>query len=301
MKTRSYPLSIPPRRYALGCFAGALAFVCASRARAKATAVAPRNSPWKNWIVYYGADADCETLSSYDVIVLDPAFKGSIEKCQAKGAKTLAYLSLGEISKTSAFFPLLDDPGALLSENANWPGAFRADVRKPAWRALILKKAVPELVSRGFSGIFFDTLDTPPYLEKSDPERFKGMRAAAIDLVRAIRRRFPRIILAMNRGYELLPDIVQEIDAVIAESFVTTHNFDSRDYRWNEPALVAQQNELLRPARERSPPMPVLSLDYWDPADPKTIHEIYRRERAMGNIPYVGALLLDQIVPEPLT
>jgi polysaccharide biosynthesis protein PelA len=58
---------------------------------------------------------------------------------------------------------------------------------------------------------------------------------------------------------------------------------------------------LLRPARERRPPLPVLSLDYWDPSDPKTIREIYRRERALGNIPYVGSRLLDRIVPEPLT
>jgi polysaccharide biosynthesis protein PelA len=62
---------------------------------------------------------------------------------------------------------------------------------------------------------------------------------------------------------------------------------------------VAAQGALLRPARERRPPLPILSLDYWDPADAQTIREIYRRERALGNTPYVGTQLLDQIVPEP--
>jgi polysaccharide biosynthesis protein PelA len=291
-------LNIPPRRHALGCFAGAIALMCTSGIRA-ANAAGDRKPAWNNWIVFYGAEADCETLSAYDLIVLDPAFKGSIAKCQAKGAKALAYLSLGEISKTSAFFPLLADRAALLSENANWPGAFRVDVRNPAWRALILEKAIPTLMSRGFSGLFFDTLDTPPYLEKSNPERFPGMRDAAVDLVRSIRRRFPQALLAMNRGYDLLPDVVRDIDAVIAESFMTSHGFDDKTYLWLESASVAQHAALLRPARERTPPLPVLSLDYWDSGDAETLREIYRRERALGNIPYVGSVLLDRIIPEP--
>jgi uncharacterized protein (TIGR01370 family) len=258
-----------------------------------------RLAPWRNWVAFYGVDADPRTLSAYDLVILDPGFRGSLESCMAKGGKTLGYLSLGEIRKTSALFPILADRSALLSENPNWPGTFVVDIRSPAWRALILERAIPELLSLGFSGVFYDTLDTPTYLEKTDPERFQGMRQAAIDLVRSIRRKFPQAVLAMNRGYDLLPDISREIDAVVAESFLTTHGSNHPRYRWVDAGVVTQQNDFLRPARERSPRLPVLSLDYWDPADPETIREIYRRERALGHTPYVGTILLDQIIPEP--
>ena len=97
------------------------------------------------------------------------------------------------------------DRAALLSENPDWPGTRRVDVRHPSWRSLVLDRRIPSLVSRGFTGLMFDTLDTPPYLELLDPVRYHGMRDAAIGLVDAIRVRWPGMMLIMNRGYALLP------------------------------------------------------------------------------------------------
>jgi hypothetical protein len=59
--------------------------------------------------------------------------------------------------------------------------------------------------------------------------------------------------------------------------------------------------KVLSPANRRSPQLPILSLDYWNPDDPATIREIYRRERALGHSPYVATINLDQIVDPPLT
>jgi len=56
---------------------------------------------------------------------------------------------------------------------------------------------------------------------------------------------------------------------------------------------------LLAPALHSEVPLPILSLDYWNPEDTKTIAEIYRRERELGHHPYVGTRMLDRIVPEP--
>jgi hypothetical protein len=61
---------------------------------------------------------------------------------------------------------------------------------------------------------------------------------------------------------------------------------------------VERQLTLLNPAVSRRPPLPILSLDYWDPDDTGTIAEIYRRERELGHHPYVATRSLDQIVPE---
>jgi hypothetical protein len=116
--------------------------------------------------------------------------------------------------------------------------------------------------------------------------------------VDTIRARWPGLTLIMNRGYALLPHVVENIDAVIAESLITFPDQQSGGFAWVDPRQMEQQLSLLRPAAQRRPPLPILSLDYWHPEDVKTIAEIYRRERDLGHHPYVATRLLDQIVPE---
>jgi hypothetical protein len=102
----------------------------------------------------------------------------------------------------------------------------------------------------------------------------------------------------MNRGYALLPELVEKIDAMIAESLLTWVDPKTGGLAWLDTDRVQAQIELMSPAARRRPPMPILSLDYWDPTDPRTIAEIYRRERALGHHPYVATRLLDRIIPE---
>ncbi len=246
------------------------------------------------WIAYYGANADEAVLASYDLVVLDPGFTGSIARCGEAGARVCGYLSLGEIRTADPNLPLVD-PSILLPPNPDWPGTFRIDVRRPSWRSLVLDRLIPALAAQGFAGLMLDTLDTPPFLEAREPTRFPGMGKAAIDLVEAIRARWPRLTLIANRGYALLPDLVETIDAVIAESLLTRPGPDGRSYRWVGSREVEAQLALLRPAVRARPALPILSLDYWDPDDSSTRAEIYRRERQMGHHPYVATRLLDSI------
>jgi polysaccharide biosynthesis protein PelA len=257
--------------------------------------------PDASWVVYYSAVANATRLSGFNVIVLDPAYSGAIADCRSHGGRTFGYLSLGEISKRNAWFPFPSDPAAILEENPDWPGTYRVDVRQESWRAAILNDGVKRLREMGFDGLFMDTLDTPPYLEAIDPRRCRGMGAAAIDLVKSIRRQWPDMPIIMNRGYALLAELVDDIDAIVAESLLTTYDSATGAYRWVEPDHVAEQIKLLSPANRRSPQLPILSLDYWKPDEPETIREIYRRERGLGHSPYVGTINLDQIVDAPLT
>ncbi|GJE42605.1 endo alpha-1,4 polygalactosaminidase [Methylobacterium soli] len=287
---------MPSRRNALRLFglAGA-ATLAAIGWRSRAQGLGGASS----WCVFYGEDVDPAVLKGFDIVVLDPGFKGSIEAVTAQGSKAVGYLSLGEIKRDGPFFAALDDPSAILSENPHWPGTYLVDVRSPGWHRLILDVAVPRLLAQGFTGLFFDTLDTPPHLEQLDPERNRGMRGAAIALVQAIRRRHPATTLVMNRGYALLPDLADDIDALVAESLLTTFDPQTRAYRWVDPRTVELQMLALRPLRARAHPLSILSLDYWDPADSATIRTIYDRERRLGHVPYVSTILLDQLVPEP--
>lgn len=284
------------RRLFLAAAAGLVSVVTGKPTISKAGVVWAAERPIR-WTVFYGVAADEAVLAAYDIVVLDPAFQGSISAVAGSGARVCGYLSLGEIRTADRSFAFLDGR-ALLPENPDWPGTRRVDVRDPSWRSLVLDRQIPSLVSQGFAGLMFDTLDTPPYLEQLDPVRFRGMREAAVELVRTIRARWPQMMLIMNRGYAILPDLVQHVDAVIAESLMTSPDPKTGGETWVDRDQLELQLTLLKPAAGRRPPLPILSLDYWDPNDTKTLAEIYRRERALGHHPYVATRLLDRIVPE---
>lgn len=250
------------------------------------------------WVVFYGQMADHAVLAAYDIVILDPGFLGSVKDVSSQGAKVYGYLSLGEIHMASPFSGKLASD-ALLAESPFWQGTRHIDVRHPSWHSLVLDQLVPAILARGFTGVMLDTLDTPPYLEQRDSKHNAGMQQAAIDLVRAIRSRFPTINLIMNRGYALLPELADILDALIAESLLTKPDPATGIAKWNNAGEVAQQLVLLTPAMSRPQPLPILSLDYWVPEDTATIGLIYRRERKLGHHPYVATPLLDQIVKEP--
>lgn len=246
----------------------------------------------------YGPTGDERALSAYDIVVLDPGFRGSIASVAGRGARVCAYLSLAEIRTTDPLYKDLS-PDVLLGANSAWPDTLRVDVRNAEWRELVLDRALPRIVELGFSGIFMDTLDTPSYLEETQPDGNKGMREAGIDLVLTIRNRYPHLFLMLNRGYSSLPQLIMSIDCLVMESLLTARNQQSGRWQWIPVAEVVQQISALAPLVQRRPEMPLLSLDYWDMADDPTVGEIYRRERALNHSPYVADRLLDRLFPEP--
>jgi hypothetical protein len=284
------------RRAFLAATAGLLSAATGTPNRSEAN-VFPRAENSIRWLAFYGVTAEEAILATYDIVVLDPAFQGSISLVAGPATRVCGYLSLGEISTSDPLLTLLDRT-ALLPENPEWPGTRRVDIRHPSWRSLVFDRRIPSLASQGFTGLMLDTLDTPPYLELLDPARYHGMREAAVGLVDSIRARWPELMLIMNRGYALLPDLLQKVDAVIAESLMTSPDRQTGGFSWVDSFQLERQLTLLNPAVRRRPPLPILSLDYWDPDDTRTIAEIYRRERKLGHHPYVATRPLDRIVPE---
>ncbi|MBS0242075.1 MAG: endo alpha-1,4 polygalactosaminidase [Proteobacteria bacterium] len=250
------------------------------------------------WVAFYGQTQDEAAFAGFEIVILDPGFKGSLETIAGAGARTYGYLSLGEVAATSPHFHLLA-PETRLGSSISWNGSFMIDVRAKSWRSLVLDQLVPDIIARGFAGLMLDTLDTPAFLEQQDPKLNFGMRRAAVDLVLAIRSRYPSVRLIMNRGYLLLPELASILDAVIAESLLTRHQPGADAAVWLSAREVADQLALLAPATRERHALPILSLDYWTADDPATIAEIYRRERNLGHHPYVATHLLNRIIHEP--
>ncbi len=277
---------------------GATALTLGLRSRSEAT-TKPRASTARRWGVDYGAATDPVLAKACALLVLEPHHARPIAPLRGHGSIVLGYVSFGEVERSRPYFAGLEKAGALRAANPNWPDARLADLRHPAWRAAVLDRLVPAILALGYDGIFIDTMDNAEAMERQDPVTNKGMVAAGVSLIAAVRARFPRIRIMLNRGYALLPDVAPKIDYLLGEAMASRWNFTAKHYELLSDSDWAWQAGRLRAAQVQNPALSLMTLDYWDPADTKQVAALYARERAAGFSPYVATLALDRLVPEP--
>ncbi len=251
-----------------------------------------------HWGVDYGAATDPALARDCTLLVLEPLHARPIAPLRGPGSTLLGYVSFGEVEKSRPYVAALDKAGALRAPNPHWPDARLADLRHAAWREELIERAVPAILALGYDGIFIDTMDNAEAMERADPGA-AGMVAAGAALIAAVRARFPTIRIMLNRGYAVLPDVTRHIDAVLGEAMASRWNFPERRYEMLGDADWSWQADKLRAARAANPALTLATLDYWDPADTRTVAALYARERAAGFLPYVATLALDRLLPEP--
>lgn len=273
---------------------GITGVVCLLLGGTKLHAVSP-----VRWAVCYSEDADVAALADYDVVVLDALRHPSLTPLLERKRTVLAYLSLTEMVSGHHAFQALSDAGVLLDAHPGWPGTHFLDFRRPEWRQLVLDRLVPDALASGFSGLFLDTLDDAAFLEAQDAERYAGMRDGAIALVRAIRARYPHIVLMANRGFDLMADVAPSLDIVLGESVVARFTGDGTAYERRSDDEIAWQVNALQAAKSRNERLQLFTLDYWDPTDRDGVQRIYEEQRARGFSPYVSTRALDRVVEEP--
>ena len=251
------------------------------------------------WVVYYDDAVGIDAFDPYSLVVLDRQYHPPLLPLQDAGKTVFGYISMGEVNENRPEYQMVNDWGILRGENPFWPGSQFVDVRDRRWAKLILEQIVPEILQRGFDGLFLDTLDNPVELERRDPSGNAGMTAAAARLVRALKVHWPDVPVILNRGYGLLPEVTDHIDYILGESVYADYDFETKSYKLVETDLYRQQVSILKDAMARNRELTVLTLDYWDPADTAMLRQIYEVQRENGFSPYVATIDLDVIVPEP--
>jgi polysaccharide biosynthesis protein PelA len=267
--------------------------------RAFANPTCQQNSLYCNWISYYNNQAAPAEFRNYNPLVLDADRHPDLTPLRSMGKTLLGYVSLGEVSTTRSYFTEAQNAKLLIAPNPNYPGSWYVDIRQPAWTNLMIQKVIPSILKQGFQGLLLDTLDIPIYLEQVNNPAYIGMTQAAIDLVIAIRTAFPQIPLMLDRAYPILNEVGSYINFALGESVLTTYNFSTNLYYYLTLAEYTSQVTYLQKAQAAYPHLVVMSLDYWNPADPATVRKIYHAERKNGFRPYVSTISLHQITPEP--
>jgi uncharacterized protein (TIGR01370 family) len=240
---------------------------------------------------YYGAQPPLIDLQAFDIAVVEPDHVSnpvSHARSGAAGEHALfAYVSLGEVQPTRTYYSQLP-AGVLRGDNAAW-GSRVIDQVAPGWNEFFLANIIAPLWQQGWRGFFLDTLDSYQLFATTDAER-ERQRTAMVALLREFKRRYPDAKLILNRGFELLPEVAPLVFAVAAESLYQGYDAARQQYRPVPPAdrtwLMAQ----MQTVRERYH-LPVIAIDYVDPADPASRALARRTARQLasdGFIPWVA-------------
>jgi uncharacterized protein (TIGR01370 family) len=249
--------------------------------------------------VYYSDAAPVESFGPYQLVVFDAKHHPQIQPLLEHDKTVLGYVSLGEVKDTDSYFGDLKQKGLVLTENPNWKGSYYIDLRNPYWTKLVVEEIIPSILHSGFSGVFFDTLDSPLYLETTSPQKYKGMEDSAVNLIKAVRMHYPAMPVMVNRAYTILLRIAPLIDMEMGESVYTDYIFDKKKCGKVDAETNSQQLKWLNEAKQKNPKLKIYTLDYADPADTDTIQDVYKTERGNGFIPYVATVGLDKLVEEP--
>lgn len=253
----------------------------------------------ERWLVYYSNKAPAQAFDRYSFLILDSRYYPPLDSLKRKGRRLIGYVSMGEASEDYTYYGDLLNEGLLLRSSATWKGNRYIDIRDRRWHTRVCEKIVPAVLAKGFDGLFLDTLDSPLHMEQVEPAAFRGMAAAAAELIHELRRRFPQITLVLNRAYSLLDKVDSHIDVALGESVYSSFDFERKDYRLVAPETYRLQVQWLQQAARRRPRLQVFTLDYWNPADAAGIAKIYKEERSNGFLPYVTSFDLANVVNEP--
>jgi len=241
--------------------------------------------------LHYGAKPPWNELSAFDWVVLEPGHHGSIAaRAQATPhTRFMAYLSVGEVNRQHPQHDAVP-PGWMLGNNKTWNSTV-IDQRTPEWPAWFVEHVARPQWNLGYRGFFLDTLDSYQAVAKT-PEDRTAQEAGLVRVVKAVKAAFPQAKVIVNRGFEILPQVAQDVDMVAAESLY--RGWDQAAMRYQAVSdpdrawLLGKLTEVRTQHR-----LPVLAIDYVAPAERALARETAQRIRTHGFVPWVTTPELD--------
>lgn len=249
----------------------------------------------KTWLCYYGTALGQREYGRFDLVVLDGQNHPPLKRKAPGKPLLLGYVTAGETAPASPSWPLAHGKDFIAGKNENW-GSLVIDMRSEQWQAVLLDVIIPQVLAKGFDGVFLDTIDSSLALATGkDAEKYAGMRESVLGFMRALRQRHPGIHISLNRGFELLPEAAPLIDSLLVEDLSYGYDFEKKEYRAVEPQVRDALVKMASKALAANPGLTVLTLDYALPSQKDRIKEAINFSRSKGFVPYVSTLALDQV------
>lgn len=253
---------------------------------------ASSTSEYPSVVFYYGSTNQAELLAQFDVAVLEPGHGFTPDDAPDSGTQWLAYISVGEVLDSRPYFDLTPKDW-LISKNSAWD-AWIVDLSLAQWPEFLVEQIARPLWQRGYRGFFLDTLDSWLLLNR-EPSLLKHQQEGLARAIHALRRAFPAAVLIMNRGFEVLPAMSGQVDALAFESLYRgwdQHIKQYTDVRPEDRAWLLGQA-----AMARHQGLPVISIDYCPPQDAASTRITMKRIRDHGIVPTIGDSYLQTVNP----
>ncbi len=235
-------------------------------------------------VFYYGDEPNMASLRQFDLAVIDPDTPIDATDLQDDQHRWFAYVSVGEVANTRDYYALIPDAW-LIGHNEAWASEI-IDQTAAGWPEFFAEHIVAPLWNQGFRGFFLDTLDSYLIVARDESAQ-RDSQEGLIQLIRTLRHRFPGIRLILNRGFELLPDVHQDIFALAFESLFRGWD-EARNSYVDVPETDRQWLlEQTRQAREHHR-LPIIAIDYCHPEHERCAQNTVQKIREHGLIPYVG-------------
>ncbi len=234
----------------------------------------------------YSKNIDDRFINFYDKVVVEAEAVDNIYAIRYP-KKMVAYVSVGEIEawrKSQKPY----QKSWVLSENKTW-NSLIADLTQEGYRNFVLQR-IQKLHKQGYRNFFLDTMDSYHVLS-SNKKLFKKQQRAIVSFIHKIRQKYPNCKLIINRGFELLDQIHQDIDGVVAESLLNRYNHAKKSY--TDVPKTDQEWLLENLKKAQNYNLDTVSIEYSDQST-KERHAIAKRVKALGVIPYVTDGLLQE-------
>lgn len=258
----------------------------------------PISSVSSRLYVNYSAKPDAEDLVSFDLCILDPDAQVDLAPGHAMANNYLAYISTVEIRpETEAAKRAVEKKIPILGKNKDW-GSELMDVTHPAWQSFVVEDLAAKAIERGFDGFFLDTLDSAALIADGDSEKATKCQRALIQLIGALRERFPSARIVLNRGFDLLDQVSSSVNGVLIESVYQT--FDAKTGRHHPVSSEGSAWLEAKVRKIQSLGLPVYAVDYVTPTDSALANKTAAKLTALGCIPFITTPALDGTLIAPL-
>lgn len=259
---------------------------------------APKPRSWP-FGVYYGW-TDTDDLAAFQTLALDADIPKAMVDRWKPGRSLLGYVAACEVDHHRTYFPFMQSqPGWLITDHIpSWPDASYLDLRNADLRAYLINTIIAEIITtKGFPGLFIDTLDDADVLEPLSG--LAGYTAACATFVAEVRAAYPSINIMINRGFTVCehPNAVGKFNMLLAESLRTTWVGEPPTYERHPPSSVEWSLERVANCKTLNPDLELYALEYWNPADTGTIADLYLENERAGFRSYVSTKDLQSVIP----
>jgi len=238
----------------------------------------------KSAMVYYGEEISYSMVGIHEYIIVQSYLTNtnthgfSLYKDQM-----YAYISIGEIDRTLDIYKDVKKEW-IVAQNKAWQSDV-LDLKSKEYQNFMFEKMIEPARKKGFKNFFFDTLDSYEFYSKTQKQRIEN-RVALVSFIKEFHTRYPDSKLILNRGFNIIDEVHEIVQAVLFESYYKGISGEQLVYKSVSKNDRQWLDIYIKKIKEYG--LDIICLDYLDFRKPKETLELVKKIAKTGMIPYVS-------------